>query len=352
MLSPRLTNCPECANIPDLLKKINCKLAELGNNLYNNVSYMLNKPVPADDILQLIGYKRILTYKYCNPNYVHQYSVKMIASRVIRLTAGCVSRCNEPERCLEEPCDVTIVPNPSTTTTSTTQRITTTTSSSSTTTTTTTLIDGCIIGPDIDITIGTQIWASSNLRVSTYTDGTPIPQITDQLAWSEASIGAWCYINNDPSTEAIYGKLYNWYAVMGIFDTASASDPLLRKQLAPTGYHVPSASEFTTLVNYLGGSPIAGAKLKQTGFTHWLSSNTGATNETCFSAVGTGYRNSEPTGDFQYFNFMTSLWSSDLSDVTPGSNAKYLWIISGANLANIIDQGGKPNGCSVRVIKD
>jgi hypothetical protein len=119
MLSPRLTNCPECSNIPDLLKKINCKLAELGNSLYNNVSYMLNQPIPAGDILQLIAYKRILTHKYCNPNYVHQYSVAMIASRVIRITAGCVSRCNEPERCLEDPCDITIVANPTTTTTTT-----------------------------------------------------------------------------------------------------------------------------------------------------------------------------------------------------------------------------------------
>jgi hypothetical protein len=137
MLSPRLTNCPECANIPSLLRKIDCKLAELGNNLYNNISYMLNKPVPGGDILQLIGYRRILQYKYINPNYAHLYSVNMIASRVIRLTAGCVSRCNEPERCLEVPCDITIVPNPTTTSTST-LPITTTSSSSSTSTTTST----------------------------------------------------------------------------------------------------------------------------------------------------------------------------------------------------------------------
>ena len=137
MLSPRLTNCPECANIPSLLKKIDCKLAELGNNLYNNISYMLNKPIPAGDILQLIAYRRILTYKYCNPNYVYKYSVQMIASRVIRLTAGCVSRCNEPERCLEEPCDITIVLNPTTTSTST-LPVSTTTSTSSTSSTTTT----------------------------------------------------------------------------------------------------------------------------------------------------------------------------------------------------------------------
>jgi hypothetical protein len=132
MLSPRLTNCPECANIPSLLRKIDCKLAELGNNLYNNISYMLNKPVPADDILQLIGYRRILMHKYCNPNYVHEYSVNMIASRVIRLTLGCVSRCNEPERCLEVPCDITIVPNPSTTTTSSSSTSTSTTSTTTT----------------------------------------------------------------------------------------------------------------------------------------------------------------------------------------------------------------------------
>ena len=136
MLSPRLTNCPECANIPSLLKKIDCKLAELGNNLYNNISYMLNKPVPSSDILQLIGYRRILMYKYCNPSYVEKYSDQMIASRVIRLTAGCVSKCNELERCLEEPCDIKIVPNPTTTSTST-LPITTTTSTSSTSTSTT-----------------------------------------------------------------------------------------------------------------------------------------------------------------------------------------------------------------------
>lgn len=137
MLSPRLTNCPECANIPSLLKKIDCKLAELGNNLYNNISYMLNKPVPSSDILQLIGYRRILMYKYCNPSYVEKYSVQMIASRVIRLTAGCVSKCNELERCLEEPCDIKIVPNPTTTSTSTLPIPTTTTTSSTSSTTST-----------------------------------------------------------------------------------------------------------------------------------------------------------------------------------------------------------------------
>jgi hypothetical protein len=127
MLSPRLTDCPECANIPSLLRKINCKLAELGNSLYNNISYMLNQSVPASDIMQLIMYKRILEYKYINPDYVCKYSVNMIASKVIRLTAGCVSRCNTPEPCVIERCDIDIVLNPTTTTTSTFTSTTTTT---------------------------------------------------------------------------------------------------------------------------------------------------------------------------------------------------------------------------------
>lgn len=121
MLSSRLTNCPECANIPSILRKIDCKLAELGNNLYNNISYMLNKSIPASDIIQLIGYKRILTYKYYNPSYLCEYSVNSIASKAIRLTTGCVSRCNTPEPCLVELCNIEVVPNtPSTTTTTTT----------------------------------------------------------------------------------------------------------------------------------------------------------------------------------------------------------------------------------------
>jgi hypothetical protein len=102
---------------------------------------MLNKPVPAGDITQLIAYRRILLYKLCNPSYVQDYSVAMIASKVIRLTVGCVSRCNTPEPCIEERCDITIVPNPTSTTTSTSTTLvptTTTTSSSSTSTSTST----------------------------------------------------------------------------------------------------------------------------------------------------------------------------------------------------------------------
>jgi hypothetical protein len=82
MLSPRLTNCVECSSITALLADIDCKLNELAGNLYNNVVYILNQPVPATAILDLLNYKRILTYKTCNPDYAKCYTVEMIASRV------------------------------------------------------------------------------------------------------------------------------------------------------------------------------------------------------------------------------------------------------------------------------
>ena len=82
MLSPRLTSCPECASIPALIADIDCKLASLGNNLYNNIVFMLNQPVPGGVMLDLINYRRILTYKYCNPDYAAPFTVNMIASRV------------------------------------------------------------------------------------------------------------------------------------------------------------------------------------------------------------------------------------------------------------------------------
>jgi hypothetical protein len=82
MLSPRLTNCPECASIPSLIAEIDCKLADLASNLYNNVVFMLNQPVPGGTMLDLLNYRRILIYKYCNPNYNAEFTVNMIASRV------------------------------------------------------------------------------------------------------------------------------------------------------------------------------------------------------------------------------------------------------------------------------
>lgn len=82
MLTPRLTNCPQCANISFLISDIDCKLSEVSNNLYNNIVFILNKPINKELIFDLLQYKRILMYKMCNPSYAGNYSVNMIASKV------------------------------------------------------------------------------------------------------------------------------------------------------------------------------------------------------------------------------------------------------------------------------
>jgi len=82
MLSPRLTNCPECGDIPSLLADIECKITEVAKNLYNNTVFALNMPIAFDVMIDLLNYRRILQYKYCNPDYAEAFSVKMIASKV------------------------------------------------------------------------------------------------------------------------------------------------------------------------------------------------------------------------------------------------------------------------------
>jgi len=110
-------------------------------------------------------------------------------------------------------------------------------------------------GSDVDqdgntfewINYGTQDWSIENAEVVTYRDGTPIPQVTSDAEWSNLATGAWAYYNNDPTKR----RLYNWYALAGIHDAASFSDPSLRKEFAPQGWQVPSDPEWTILEEYL-----------------------------------------------------------------------------------------------------
>jgi uncharacterized protein (TIGR02145 family) len=129
------------------------------------------------------------------------------------------------------------------------------------------------------VTICTQQWMDKNLDVTTYRNGDPIPYVTGSAAWAALTTGAWCYYNNDPSNNATFGKLYNWYAV---------NDP---RGLAPVGWHVPSDAEWTTLENCLGGPTIAGGQMKVSGTTTWLSPNTEGTNISGFAGLPGGYRN-------------------------------------------------------------
>ena len=126
-----------------------------------------------------------------------------------------------------------------------------------------------------NVTIGTQVWTSKNLNVSTYRNGDVIPQVQDANAWKNLTTGAWCYYDNDASNGTKYGKLYNWYAV---------NDP---RGLAPNGYHIPTDEEWTKLTDYLGGESEAGKKMKST--SGWKD-NGNETNSSGFSGLPGGYR--------------------------------------------------------------
>lgn len=197
-----------------------------------------------------------------------------------------------------------------------------------------------------NVTICTQTWATNNLDVTTYSDGTVIPQVSDPTAWANLTTGAWCYYNNDVAYNATYGKLYNWYAAVGIYDAASLANPALRKKLAPTGYHVPTDAEWTTLTTCLGGVGIAGGKMKETGTAHWISPNTDATNSSGFTGLPGGGRSSD--GTFVNVGSSGYWWSSSEYDTTIAWNRSLNYNNGYANTNNYY----KKNGLSVRCLRD
>jgi len=127
-------------------------------------------------------------------------------------------------------------------------------------------------------------WMTRNLDVATYRNGDPIPKVTDNAEWASLTTGAYCYYDNDSTTyAAIYGKLYNWYAVND------------SRGLAPEGWHIPTELEVNTLTSCLGGNTIAGGHMKEIGNSHWNSPNNGATNISGFKGLPGGYRNINST---------------------------------------------------------
>ena len=198
------------------------------------------------------------------------------------------------------------------------------------------------------VTICNQVWMLKNLDVSTYQDGTPIPEVTDPTEWANLTTGAWCYYENNIANDPVYGKLYNWFAVAGIYDETSFLDPSLRKQLAPTGWHVPSDVEWTTLTtSCLGGGSVAGGKMKETGTTHWQTPNTGATNSSGFAGLPGGIR----YGAWSLFGNVGGggYWWSSSHDYTSYAWGRYLYY---SNTVAFRVGVNKIFGFSVRCVKD
>ena len=199
------------------------------------------------------------------------------------------------------------------------------------------------------VIIGNQEWTTKNLNVSRYRNGDIIPEVRNQKEWDKLTTGAWCYYNNDPKNGALYGKLYNWYAV---------NDP---RGLAPVGFHIPSDAEWQTLIDYLGGEKIAGGRMKKANILNW-SAPYWAINENYFSGLPGGSRcnifwiwiedkaswDDSISGKFFRIGSEGGWWSSsDFSD-----SASSLSLYKDDNEATNIASVNKKYGLSVRCIRD
>lgn len=155
-------------------------------------------------------------------------------------------------------------------------------------------------------------WTSKNLNVSHYRNGDIIPEVNYTDQWDTITKGAWCYYNNDPALGAIYGKLYNYYAII---------DP---RGLAPQGWHVSSVYDWNKLIHCLDptvdtfinvghstGTNI-GYLLKERGNDHWFD-NDSSKNSSGFTALGGGWRFGNPV-QFIFMKIWGEWWANDNSN--------------------------------------
>ena len=172
---------------------------------------------------------------------------------------------------------------------------------------------------------------AENLRSTHYSDGTPI-QYFDY--------------NNDAANATTYGRLYAWSAVMK-GATSSNYNPNGVNGIAPSGWHVPSKAEWQQLADYLGGINVAGGKMKETGNTHWIAPNTGAANESQFTALPAGMH--DFTGIFPWIGdhcaFSSSTGSLAMQEVTS-------IMLQTSNRTMTIGSFHPNDAISVRCVKD
>ena len=136
-----------------------------------------------------------------------------------------------------------------------------------------------------------------------------------------------------------YGALYNWYAASRNGGTGAGS-------IAPDGWHVPNTSEYEALQTTLGGSTIAGGKLKESGFDHWVSPNYGATNESGFTALPGGYRDGDGVFDtLEYQGTFLSITEYDTINSVDRQMDYFNEILN-------TTYGSKTTGRSLRLIKN
>ena len=183
--------------------------------------------------------------------------------------------------------------------------------------------------------IGSQIWMAKNLRSNRLNDGTIIPQIKSDSIWNGNHHIAYCWYNNDSIYNSkIYGALYNYYT-------------LKSELLCPIGWHVPSNSEWTILVNFLGGAEKAGGKLKDYFTPYWSDPNICYANSFGFAARPGG-RRSHIKGKFSNISDQGYWWT-----ITSKSEFySYSWLMYNSNTQISRNESSNRDGASVRCIKD
>jgi len=182
------------------------------------------------------------------------------------------------------------------------------------------------------VNIGDQEWLAEDLKTSRLNDGSAIV-FANNTNWIGSVIPMYSYYGNDSVNYSFpRGKLYNWYAVN-------------TNRLCPAGWHIPSNDEWKELEATLGGSSVAGGKLKTPGTMLWHYPNINATNESGFSAFPAGFRKSN--GDWFFADYFTYWWSTGFTDSFPTS-----WYVYHAT-GNLYNQSiAKEYGYCVRCIRD
>ena len=191
------------------------------------------------------------------------------------------------------------------------------------------------------VAIGTQVWMAENLKSTKYKNGELIGTTTPAtlvIAGESAPKYQWAYAGKE-SNVADYGRLYTWYAVTD------------SRGVCPSGWHVPSTSEWTTLIDYCGGASFAGGNLKETGSIHWPIPTIVSSNSSGFTALPGGCRSAD-VGDnialFLYIDLYGNWWSST---ATLQGNAESFLLSTGSNYGGM-SVGLMYEGFSVRCVKD
>ena len=190
------------------------------------------------------------------------------------------------------------------------------------------------------IKIGDQEWMIDNLRTSHFRNGDTIPEVVD-FFWNGLRSSAWCKYEDSDSLESIYGKLYNWYAVID------------GDELCPMGWRVPSSQDWNELLEYLEGGSIgihnrvAAKKLIERGIMHWPGNDMTTTNQSGFTGLPAGVRNQN--GDFSNLGTHSYFWSTSYVGDNPW--VYFLHFDSEGPRASY-STWEKNHACSVRCIKE